>query len=253
MTPSPERRERDIIRAFVSLSQELVDDYDVVDMLVELTINCAKVLDVASAGLLLADHRGVLHLAASSSERMESLELLQLQRDEGPCLDCYRDGAMITIDDLATSPQARQWPQFAAAALKAGYHSVHAVPMKLRGHVLGGLGLFGDRTGQLEQDDLDLAQALAHVATIAIINGKSSTDRETVNAQLQHALTSRITLEQAKGIVAHSANLDMHDAFTVLRQYARRNNLKLTDVASRVVDRSLRSETLIGHVSEHHP
>lgn len=242
---SADRRERDIIRAFVDLSQELVDDYDVVEMLAQLTSNCASLLDVASAGLLLADHRGVLHLAAASSERTHHLEVLQLQRDEGPCLDCYRNQEAVIVPDLAA--EAHRWPEFTRAALAAGYESVHAVPMRLRGIVLGTLGLFGDSVGRLEDDDLGLAQALAHVASVALINEKSAADRTTINTQLQHALTSRIAVEQAKGVIANTGGLQMDVAFNVLRRYARDHGRKLSDVAGELVNRTLRGEAVLQH------
>ena len=243
MTDRADQRERDIVRAFVDLSTELVNDYDMLEMLAQLTRNCASLLDVASAGLLLADPRGVLHLAAASSERTQELELIQLQRDEGPCLDCYRSGAAVTVPDMAAE-QAR-WPQFSRAALGAGFKSVHAVPMKLRGNVLGALNLFGESVGRLEDSDLDLAQALAHVACVAIVNEKSASDHLTVNSQLQHALTSRIVLEQAKGVIANALGLEIDDAFMVLRGYARDHGRKLSEIAHEVVNRELRAETMV--------
>lgn len=240
-----ESRERGIIRAFVELSNELVDDYDVVEMLSRLTANCAEMLDVASAGLLLADGRGVLHLMASSSERVHHLEILQLQREEGPCLDCYRDGHMVAVPDLAA--EGHRWPHFTRAAREAGFRSVHALPMRLRDSVLGTLGLFGDRIGSLDDDDLALAQALVHVASVAILNEQLAADRATVNSQLQHALQSRIVVEQAKGVLAHTGGLHMETAFTVLRRYARDHGRRLSDVALEVVRRELPGERLLDH------
>lgn len=238
-------RERDIIRAFVDLSNELVDGYDTVELLSRLTTNCARLLDVASAGLLLADQGDTLHLIAASSERTHHLEVLQLQRDEGPCLDCYRSGYPVIVPDLADEEQ--RWPQFSQAARSVGFASVHALPMRLRDAVLGTLGLFGDSPGRLQDDDLALAQALVHVASVAIVNEKSAADRETVNSQLQHALTSRILLEQAKGVIAYVGVLDMDEAFTVLRRYARDHGQKLSDIAARVINRDLPGEKLIRH------
>lgn len=240
-----ETREREIIRAFVEMSNELVDDYDVVDVLTELTGHCAHLLDVSSAGLLLADGRGVLHLAASSSQRIHHLEIFQLQRDEGPCLDCFHSGQQVLVADLAEEGQ--RWPQFARAAQDVGFRSVHALPMRLTGNVLGALGLFGDDPGTLDTDDLALAQALLHVASVAIVNERSATDRATVNSQLQRALTSRIVVEQAKGVIAQAGGLGMEDAFAVLRRFARDHGMKLSVTASQVVDRELEHEVLIQH------
>jgi GAF domain-containing protein len=240
-----ESREREVIRAFVDLSNELVDDYDVVDVLSQLTVHCARLLDVSSAGLLLADGRGVLHLAATSSERLHHLEIFQLQRDEGPCLDCFHGGQAVLVPDL--SEEEDRWPQFCRAAREVGVRSVHALPMRLTGTVLGALGLFGEEAGALEDDDLALAQALLHVASVAIVNERSATDRATLNSQLQRALTSRIVVEQAKGVIAQAGGLGMEDAFAVLRRYARDHGSKLSVTASQVVDRELQYEEIIQH------
>lgn len=238
-------RELQIIRAFVDLSNELVDDYDVVEMLSQLTTNCSSLLDISSAGLLLADGNGVLHLVASSSERTHHLEIFQLQRDEGPCLDCYHERRAILVPDL--DAEQRRWPQFYAAARDVGFRSVHALPMRLKDNVLGTLGLFGEEPRSLEEDDVALAQALVHVASVAIINDRSAADRATVNSQLQHALTSRIVVEQAKGVIAHAGGLEMDAAFVVLRRYARDHGRKLSDIATEVVHRELRYEALLQH------
>ena len=241
----PNTREHDIIRTFVQLSHELVDGYDLVDLLTDWTMNCAHLIDVSAAGLLLADARGVLHVMAASSERMHHLEVFQLQREQGPCLDSFHTGAAVSVPDLQA--EAERWPDFARLAESVGFASVHAVPMRLRGSVLGTLGLFGTTVGALGEDDLELAQALVHVASVAIVNEKAASDRDAINAQLQHALTSRIALEQAKGVLANAAQLEMHDAFMVLRRYARDHGRKLSTVAHQVVNREIRSQELLDY------
>lgn len=230
-------RERGVTRAFVALSNSLVDGLDLVDLLSGLTADCAALLDIESAGLLLADSGGVLHVLAASSERTRSLELYQVQRAEGPCLDCFRSGRPVIIPDLRRAEG--RWPQFAPRAIEAGFASVHAVPMRLQNTVLGALGLFGTSVGSLDDDDVSLAQALAHVACVAIVQDKVATDTKAVATQLQTALDSRVVLEQAKGVVSHVGGLDMEEAFAVLRGYARDGNQPLTDVARAVVGREL--------------
>jgi transcriptional regulator with GAF, ATPase, and Fis domain len=241
-----ERQERDVTTAFVSLASSLVSGHDVVDLLNDLVTDCARLLDVASAGLLLADSHGVLHVLAASSQRTHHLEVFQVQREEGPCLDCYRDAAMVVVDDLEQA--ADRWPQFVKAARMAGFASVHALPMRMRDNVLGALGLFGTTIGLLNEEDLNLGQALADVASVALIQDKVAADRTAVNEQLQTALTSRVVIEQAKGVLAQQGNLDMTQAFAVLRRYSRDHNLKLTDVAQATVTRSLSAQQLISYV-----
>lgn len=247
MSASPERpsREREITQAFVSLAHTLAEGYDTVDLLRGLTTDCARLLDVASAGLLLADGRGVLQVVAASSEHTRELEIFQLQGQQGPCLECYRADSRVIVPDL--SQEMERWPQFVDAAIQAGVASVHALPMRLGANVLGALGLFGAQVGSLQDDDLALGQALAHVASVAIVNDKVAANQALVNEQLQTALTSRVALEQAKGVLAQRGGLDMDSAFAVLRRYARDHNSLLTEVARAVVSRDLVPQRLLDH------
>ncbi len=241
-------RETDITQTFVSLASSLANGNDVVDLLSELTTDCVRLLDVASAGLLLADRRGVLHVMAGSSETTRNLELFQLQRDQGPCLDCYRTGQAVIVEDLKAD--APKWPQFAQAAIEAGFRSVHALPMRLRDDVLGALNLFGTTVGALGKNDLRLGQALADVASVALVQATAAADKETLNRQLQGALDSRIVVEQAKGILCERADLDMQEAFRQLRRFSRDHNRRLSEVAKALVTRTLTPEQLIGHAQQ---
>jgi hypothetical protein len=236
-------QEQQLSEAFVALADSLVADYDVADMLHRLTGHCVALLDVAAAGLLLADQRGNLQVVAASSETSRVLELLQLQHDQGPCLDCYRTGAAIAVPDLDLA--ADRWPIFTAEARAAGYRSVYALPMRLRDDVIGTLNLFG--SGPLLDADTRIGQALADVATIAILQERAIRHQEMLAEQLQHALTSRIVIEQAKGVLAERGGLDMEQAFDRLRRHARNTNTRLTDVARGVVDGSLDSRTVLTH------
>lgn len=238
-------RERGITAAFVSFAQSMTTDYDIADLYIDLTAQCVRLLDVESVGLLLADARGVLHLMAASSEATRDLELLQLQRDEGPCLDCYHSGLPVLAADL--SEEKPRWPHFVAAAAAGGIASVHALPMRLHDSVLGTLGLFGAQTGTLDDDDLDLGQALADVASLALVAQRASSDKTAVNEQLQTALNSRVLLEQAKGILAQHGDLGMDESFATLRRYARDHNKKLTDVSRAIVSRELPVSRVLGH------
>ena len=220
---------------------------DVIELLEVLTGRCAELLDVASAGLLLADGRDALHVMAASSTAARDLEILQVQRAEGPCQDCYLTGHQVLVEDL--TEHAHRWPQFVPAALQAGFRSVHTVPMRLRSRTLGALGLFGGQTGALDERDLSLAQALADVASIALTQSREREDDATLAGQLQTALNSRVVLEQAKGVLAQRGDLDMTQAFEALRGFARDRNLKLSEVAEAVVTKVLPADALLEHVA----
>jgi GAF domain-containing protein len=226
----------------VELADTLVADFDVIELLTRLADRCVDVLGVAAAGLMLAGPDGELRVMASSSEAMRLLELFELQAKEGPCLDCYLSGKPVVNQDLA-SVNGR-WPRFGPEALAAGFHSVHALPMRLRGTVLGALNLFHVEPGEMREVDVGAAQALADVATIAILQHRATLEAQVVNQQLQHALNSRIVIEQAKGMVAEEEGLNMEQAFSALRNHARNHNLRLVDVAEAVIGRSLAPSAL---------
>jgi ANTAR domain/GAF domain len=214
---------------FVDLADTMVADFDVIDFLQLLTDRSVALLGASAAGVVLADPRGELRVAAASSEEAGLLELFQLQNDQGPCLECFRTGRAVTATDLVGA--APRWPRFAEAAVRAGFRTVEALPMRLRDQVIGALNLFRAESDPLEPADVRIAQALADVATIGLLHERNVRRRETVAEQLQAALNSRVIIEQAKGKLAERRNVDMDRAFTMLREYARNNNQRLTDVA----------------------
>jgi len=237
-------RERLLTQAFVALADSLVADFDVVDLLDRLTRYCVQLLDTAAAGLLLADQHGNLRMIAASSEGTRLLELFQLQNEEGPCADCYRQGASVAVEDVRK--MHAQWPRFGPLAEASGYLSVHALPMRLRDDVIGTLNVFQEQPGLLEEADVLLGQALADVATISILQSRSIAHREALAEQLQTALHSRIVIEQAKGVLAERASVDVDDAFLRLRGHARSSNRRLSDVANQVVRGEVDPQLLLG-------
>jgi GAF domain-containing protein len=235
-------RESDVARSFVALATSLAVGADIVDLLTRLTADCARLLDVTSAGLLLDAGGGVLHVMAASSEETRRLELFQLQRDEGPCLDCFRSGRPISVPQLS---RQGLWPHFAGAAERHGFSSVHAVPMRLRAHTIGALGLFSEHAGELNADDLALAQALADVASVALVQHERSLDPPSITLRLQEALHARVLVEQAKGFLAHQGGVSTHAAFDLLRDYADHHDQRLSTVAGWLVHGDLPAQAVI--------
>jgi transcriptional regulator with GAF, ATPase, and Fis domain len=221
---------------FVELADTMVVGFDVIDFLHVLTDRSVQLLGASAAGLLLADPRGELRVLAASSERARLLELFQIQNDQGPCLDCFHSGQPVMVADLST--EGRRWPRFAPAAREAGFASVQALPMRLREQIIGALNLFRAAPGPFDQTDMRVGQALADVATISLLSERSLRRSETLNEQLQAALNSRVIIEQAKGKLAERLQLDMEQAFNVLRRYARSQNIRLSDLARAFVDGS---------------
>jgi transcriptional regulator with GAF, ATPase, and Fis domain len=219
---------------FVELTDTMVADFDVIDFLHVLTDRSVQLLDVSAAGLLLADPRGPLRVVAASSETVRLLELFQLQNDQGPCLDCFKAGQPVAAADLAA--EARRWPRFAPAARRAGFAAVQALPLRLRDQVIGALNLFRADPGPFDPADVRVGQALADVATISLLHERGMRRSDTLNEQLQTALTSRVIIEQAKGKLAERLDLDMDQAFSLLRDSARSRNRRLSDLAQAFID-----------------
>src|SRR3954452_18165531 len=219
-------REELIRQAFVTLADTLIDEYDVIDLLDRLAGFCVQLLPADAAGIVLGDARRELRVVAASDEAAHVMELLQLQSNEGPCLDCFQTAAPVQVADLAQA--AGRWPTFTAAVAQRGnFRSVHALPLRLRGRAIGALNLFRAVPGPLPEPDLALGQALADVATIGILQERAIHRGEVVNEQLQIALNSRVIIEQAKGALAQHGGLPPAVAFDRLRHYARSHNLKL--------------------------
>ena len=226
-------REAVLARTMVEIADTLVDEFDIVDLLTTLSDRCVEVLDIAAAGIMLVDAGGQLRAMTSSSEAMRIVELFELQSHEGPCLDSFHSGRAVVNQDLRTVNG--RWPRFAAVAVKAGFIAADAIPMRLRKQVIGALNLFRSEPGSLSAADVATAQALADVATIAILQHRLVVETQAVNEQLSLALSSRIVIEQAKGMIAERQRVAVEQAFQRLRTHARNHNLRLADLASDIV------------------
>jgi GAF domain-containing protein len=235
-------REARIGAAFVAVADTLTKDFDVVDLLHTLVESCTSILDVDAGGLMLADPQGELQLVASTSEGADLVEIMQLDAARGPCIECFTTGIAISVANIEAS--GRRWPEFQAEALRMGYLSVHATPMRLRGQVIGTMNLFGTRTVELSARDAAVAQALADVATIGILQDRVLRESHLLAEQLHRALDSRVLIEQAKGVIAQSTSASMDEAFAVLRNYSRNHNVTLRSVAESITTRTLEVSAL---------
>ncbi|MDP1878695.1 MAG: GAF and ANTAR domain-containing protein [Actinomycetota bacterium] len=222
-----------VAEMFVEFADTLVAEFDLVEFLQMVTVRASEVVGAAEVGLLLADPQGELQFMAASDERSELLELFQVQSNEGPCQDCFRQAAPVINADLREA--SARWPLFAPRAVAAGFRSVHAFPMRLRDEVIGALNLFGTEAGRMEPADVLTVQALADVATIGLLQERAVHRGEILTEQLQGALSSRVIIEQAKGAIAQMRGCSVDEAFTLLRGHCRNHNLRLSTVAHAVV------------------
>ena len=236
-------READVVRALVTMADTLAGDYDVVDLLTGLADRCVDLLGVSAAGVMLASPvmlihpEGTLALAASSSEAMRLLELFELQAQEGPCLDAFRTGERVEHENLAAG--SGRWPSFSQAALQAGFQSASALPLRWQEMALGALNLLSVTQTPMDEADITVARAFADLATLSIVQHRATAEAQHLNEQLANALTSRATIEQAKGVISERADVGMAEAFSRLLSYARNSNQRLTDVAEAAVNGTL--------------
>jgi GAF domain-containing protein len=227
-------READVVKSLVEMADTLVDDFDVVDMLTVLADRCVSLLGVSAAGVMLASPAGSLGLVASSSEAMRLLELFELQTQEGPCLDTFRTGEPVEHENLLAG--TGRWPLFSAAALQAGFRSALALPLRLREVTLGALNLLSVSRTPMAEADVIVARGFADLAALSIAQHRVTAEVQRLNEQLSAALTSRVVIEQAKGVISERAGVDLSEAFSRLRAHARNNNQRLTDVAHAAID-----------------
>ncbi|RAS65925.1 GAF domain-containing protein [Lentzea atacamensis] len=222
-----------LAETFVELADTLVADFDPVEFMHLLTDRCVTTLEVDAAGILLVDHHGELQVVGASTDRARLLELFELQHHQGPCMECYLTSAPVTVASFTEPPQ--RWPQFSSVARDAGFGALHALPMRLREQTIGALNLFSIAEGALSERTLRVAQAMADVATIGLLQAQVISRRELLAVQLQNALQSRVLIEQAKGVLAERLQLDMSRAFETMRRYSRSHNLYLSKVAEGVI------------------
>jgi GAF domain-containing protein len=222
-----------LAEVLVELADTLVDEFDLIDFMQRVAERTAEVADVAAVGVLLADPHGRLQFVASSDEATRLLDLFQLQVDQGPCVDAYRQRSQVLNVDLREA--TGRWPSFAPEALSRGFLQVHAVPLRLRTMAIGALNLFSSHTRPLDTADLRVVQALADVTTIGLLQERAIRRGEVLTEQLQGALTSRVIIEQAKGVLSARRGVDVEEAFLLLRDHARRTRTKLVELALALV------------------
>ena len=221
-------------KIFVEAADTLTDEFNLREFLHMLTVRTADLVGAAAVGMLLADDKGHLHFMAASQDNAKWLELFQLQSQEGPCLEAFRTGHPVVNADLPAA--GGRWPLFAPRAVDAGFRSVHAFPLRVRREVIGALNVFGATVGtEFDDADVPIVQALADVAAIGLLQQRALLREQTLTEQLQHALDSRVVIEQAKGVIIRAFGVSPDKAFTLIRNYARRNNTRVGDLAGIIV------------------
>jgi len=237
-------RQQLIARAFVELADTLVDDYDVVDLMHTLGERNVELFEVDAAGIILRDTRHQLVAIAATSDEADLSELFVIQNSEGPCLDCVRSGEQVINIGMAEATD--RWPNFVSQVAEYGFVTTHAFPLRLRSEVLGAINLFCRSHTTLSDEDVAVAQGLADIATIGLLHQRAVRQHEVLTEQLQSALNSRIVIEQAKGVLAERAGIQVGQAFELMRAYSRSQGQLLRETADAVIAGDVDSTQLRG-------
>ncbi|MFE5819259.1 GAF and ANTAR domain-containing protein [Streptomyces sp. NPDC056479] len=234
-------REIRLAQALVESADTLVDEFEAARYLSRVADHCVRLLVAQAAGFMLIDEGGTVSLAAGGTRHETALELLRAQHGDGPCRDSYGSGGPVPPVSIRAARAAARWPEFTERALAHGIAATYAVPLRHRERLLGALNVFGpalpDDSRSEGDTTLRLAQLIADSAALGLENNSRYAQCRTRAAQLQGALSSRVRIEQAKGMLAERWNTPADHAFVALRQYARRHQLPLDRVARAVIDR----------------
>jgi GAF domain-containing protein len=190
------------------------------------------VLDTDGAGVSIANAENQLEFITATDRTLTDLEVTQQQHQAGPCVEAFRRGEPIVLTNIAE--QAR-WDAYRDAAAASNYAAVIGAPLKVGGHRIGSLNIYNRQPRDWTADDVDAATAFAEIATAYTVRAGQLAEAVDVAGQLQHALDSRIIIEQAKGVLSHAHSISVGAAFELLRSYSRSHNQPIRDIAHAVV------------------
>ena len=222
---------------FARFARTLTAGYDLEDVIQQLGDDIRTILSVSGAGIMVEDDDGDLRFMSTSDETLRALEQLQIELDEGPCLEAYRTGNQVMASDLRSDPRFRR---FGPLAIRAGMQAVYSFPLMIQGDTpIGAFNLYRSSPGPLTDEQTLIGQVFAEVASAFIVHAREDDHRMLLNRQLQTALDSRVIIEQAKGYVRAVREVPVGVAFEALRRYARNNSMPLAQVANQVLEGEL--------------
>jgi hypothetical protein len=230
-------REERLSGAFVDLAETLVGTFDVDGFLHLLCERIEDVLDVDAVGVMLESPEGTLRLWSASTADVAAIELFEMQERQGPCFDAYKRGDQVGVADLARAED--RWPEFTPRAMSAGFAAVFAFPMRVRDVRVGSVNAFRRERGDLDERDRKAGQALADMATLALLSHRQTADAETLATQLQHALDARVLIEQAKGALAERTGTTPRDAWERMRRHARHEQRPIRTLCADIISGAL--------------
>jgi GAF domain-containing protein len=244
-------RELRLTRAFVDLADTLAARFDPLDLFARLAGHCTDLLSVDAVGVVMADARGVLRTMSASAEDLGRLDLFQVQRDEGPSVDCFHSGEPVTAEDLR---RGARWPDYTAQALDAGYVSVHVLPLRLDGQAIGAVSLLNRYSHALPDEDIAVAQGMSDVAALTLVHWPAEPRRpHDLLTSLQAAVSAKASVELAKGLIAEYAGVSLTEAVDLVRHHARKKGQSLTAVARELAEGRLNPAELMQGLPHRRP
>lgn len=225
----------------IEAMESMVQDFDFVDLASSLVSSAIDLLDADAVGVMIADTKQLLHVVAASDEDMRTLEVFEIQADEGPCLDSWYSGRLVTSDDLASD---ERWDTFRQRALALGFRSALGAPMRLRDHNIGALNVLWTKPNAANGRAIQAAQALADLAALGLTSKAVPSEATFLAEQIQRTINARVTIEQAKGMLAEQDGTDMNSAYTLMRDYSRSSGSHLIDTAERVIRREFTAASM---------
>lgn len=222
-----------LVRAVADYAQALLTQYDIGSVLYRLTDHVTAVLGADGAGVSLAQGEGDLAFLAATDGDVAAIEEQQVVTRQGPCHEAYRTGEVVMVTDLQGD---ERWPAYRPAAVEAGARAVLGVPMPVGHNRIGALNVYRHTPHDWDDAEIEVARALADMASGYVLNAGALERADVLNTQLQRALDSRIIIEQAKGILSERHDISPAEAFQRLRGHARRTQARVHDVATQIVD-----------------
>lgn len=232
-----------LVAAAARLAELLPVIGDTAEMVRQLMNSAIVALDLVGCTVMLMPDEALTpdersRMAAAAPEELTAMELCQHRSERGPSVDAFRSGKPIAIDDIGR--YGERWPEFAAEAVRHGLSSLAEIPMRVGETTVGALGLYGPSPRVWTDQDLSVGGLLASMATGHIVNSNVLREQQRLTAQLQHALDSRIVIEQAKGVIANARRTTPEVAFELIRTHARKNRVAVHAVAKGIVELGLR-------------
>jgi GAF domain-containing protein len=222
----------ELLRRFATT---MARDFEVNDVLYELCDSAVVTLDAAGAGVSVAVGEGRLKFVTSTDHAVVAIDQVQERYQAGPCVEAFRRRDVVVVPDISQTT----WPHYRVAAAESGFESVVGLPLTLDDHRVGSLNVYDRRVRDWSEVDLAAARVLADVATAYLVRAGELAEARKLGEQLQHALDSRVVIEQAKGMLSRDHSIPVDAAFDLLRSHSRRSNTPLRQVAHAVVNEGL--------------